>query len=141
MDMNKNEFSSKLAVFSELLFVFLPLFVISIVKLSDHSFKSIVFSSDWSFASIVLFGQSIVKFSSGISSSGNGYKWQAVAFIVAMIIVLGLIPSVVILVKTMEIERQSGVIYWIQLVYFFVSCLTFYFIGATGQILLEKEET
>jgi hypothetical protein len=140
--MNKNGLSSKskLAVISELLFIFLPLFVISIVKLSDYSLKSIIFSSDWSFASIVLFGQSIVKFSSGISSNSNGYKWQAVAFIVAIIIVIGLIPSVVILVKTMEPERQNGIIYWFQFGYFFVSCFTFYFIGTTGQILLEKDE-
>ena len=57
---------SKLVIISEMLFVYLPIFIIVLYNLIVKDYHKAFFGSEWIFGAIVLWGQSIVKFSSGI---------------------------------------------------------------------------
>jgi hypothetical protein len=97
------------------------------------------FNTEWSFASIVLFGQSIVKFSSGVSLKGK-LKWQIVALLISILIIFGLVPSILVLTLAILNEAKTYVLYIWQIVLFFLSCISFFVIGLLGQYYIENEK-
>lgn len=136
----KKEKESKLVILSEVLFVLLPIFVIGLVLFFIESDKNIFISYEWSFASIILFGQSIVKFSSGISTFKTEKRWQFISLILSAIIVFGLIPSVLVLVLLLVNKTQNLLIYIIQMVLFILSIIVYFIFGTIGQIYLDNKE-
>ena len=95
MKLEKNIFY---VLISEIIFTILPLIVIAIVLSYQNKTSQIFYNTEWIMMAIILFGQSIVKFSSGISNSSRKFRWQLVALIITIIISFGLIPSIVILI-------------------------------------------
>jgi hypothetical protein len=78
------------AILGDLLFIVLPLVVISIVDVSvGRSLFAIIESPELSFGSAVLFGQTIIKVVSGFAHTKPSGAEQPV-FIIALIIVFGL---------------------------------------------------
>lgn len=128
----------KYVLSSELLFTVLPLIILLIVRSYEDNFSAFFFNSEWSIISIILFGQSVVKFSSGIANSKEKFRWQLVALVISIIIVFGLIPSSIILVLNLTSKGISLSMCILQLVIFLISCITFFFIGAIGQKMLDE---
>ena len=88
----------------DLLFILLPLIVISIVDVSvGRSLIAIIESPELSFGSAVLFGQTIIKVVSGFAHTKPSGAEQPV-FIIALIIVFGLVPSLVVLAFLLSIN-------------------------------------
>ena len=56
---------------SEFLFTLLPIVILVMVRLFQNDFNSIFYNTEWSVIAIILFGQSVVKFSSGISNTNE----------------------------------------------------------------------
>src|SRR5947207_3088932 len=81
---------------AEILFVVLPLLVIAIVFVSRAHAGSIWLSVEWSFAASVLLGQAVVKLIRALVERG-GFHGERVGLIAAVILVLGLVPSLVVL--------------------------------------------
>jgi|SRR5690554_4200824 len=136
----KEETESRVAVISEMLFVFLPILVISILNINKGLPTNIFFTSEWSFAAIVLFGQALVKFSAGISKNGKRYRWQIISLITSLVVVLGLIPSVVFLILVIQDAGQSFWLHIFQLILFTLSAFVFLFLGTTGQVLMDCKQ-
>lgn len=140
----KKIFSFSLLSFSlltELLFTVLPVSIIIILRCYQRDFELIFFNTEWAVCAIILFGQSIVKFSSGISNQKNKFRWQIIAFVLSLIIIVGLIPSVTILAINI-LSQKEGVepslsLHIFQMVLFVVSCVTFFTVGGVGQQLLD----
>ncbi|CAI9679405.1 hypothetical protein [Elizabethkingia anophelis] len=126
-------------LFSELIFTILPLIVISIVRSYQDKVSLIFYNVEWSMMAIILFGQSIIKFSSGISNSKKQFRWQLVALIISLIITIGLIPSIVILVINSTNDNQSLGLHIFQIILFILSTITFFLIGYIGQKLIEEK--
>ena len=124
---------------SELLFTILPIFVLLIVRSYEKNFSSILDNTEWSIMAIILFGQSIVKFSSGVSNSSNKFNWQFVSLVISIIIIFGLIPSIICMVINLTSLRAGFGIQLTQVILFFLSALCFYLIGAIGQKLLDDK--
>src|SRR5256885_5306599 len=79
---------------AEFLFVLVPLLVLTLVfRFQGKAWGSLFASPEWSFASALLFGQTVVKFVAGIASAGRKIK-ERVALFVSLVLVLGLIPSI-----------------------------------------------
>jgi len=135
-----DESRSKGVVISEILFIILPLIIIVIYLFIQKSTISIFYKSDWTFASIVLFGQSIIKFTSGLIKSNMKFHWQKVALILSFLIVIGLIPATIVLILILGSPSISLRLVVLQMVVFIVSVLVYFFIGSTGQLYLDKEE-
>lgn len=129
----------KYVLSSELLFTLLPIIILLIVRSYENDISKIFYNTEWSIISIILFGQSIVKFSSGIANSKEIFRWQLVALAISIVIVFGLIPASIILVlnlTSLSISFGMGIL---QIIVFIISVLTYYFIGALGQKMLEEK--
>jgi len=95
-----------IVVASELLFIALPLEVISIVEIHHGgSWASVFESSEWSFAAAVLFGQAVVKM---ISVAAEGAIKERASFCGALAIVFGLVPSLIILALILMEKTSPG---------------------------------
>ncbi len=134
----KIEKTVKYLLSSEFLFTLLPIVILIIVRSYQCDFKAIFYNTEWSIISIILFGQSVIKFSSGISNSNKKTKWQLVALIISLIIIFGLIPSVIVLVLNLMSKSLSLGAYITQLILFILSSFTFFIIGTIGQKLLDE---
>lgn len=132
--------SSLYAVCADVSFVCLPLIVLTLVKLWQGAPTDILSLSDWSFGSIVLFGQSIVKFAAGMASTERRARWQFVAFILSLLIVFGLMPSITLLVLGQAAPR-CGLWTIAAPVLFVVAVSTYFLVGRYGQELLDKNSS
>jgi hypothetical protein len=136
MKLEKNIFY---VLISEIIFTILPLIVIAIVLSYQNKTSQIFYNTEWIMMAIILFGQSIVKFSSGISNSSRKFRWQLVALIITIIISFGLIPSIVILIINLLSEKLSFTLYLFQIILLIFSILTFSIIGYLGQKLMDEK--
>lgn len=125
---------------SEMLFTVLPLIVISIVRSYQCKFELIFYNTEWAMMSIILFGQSIVKFSSGIANSSLKFRWQLVSMIISLIIIFGLIPSIIILIINLLNDDKMFSLHIAQIALFIISILTFFIVGYLGQKLIEDKK-
>lgn len=128
--------TTKYLLASEFLFTFLPVIILLIVRSYQNNLSAVFYNTEWSVISLILFGQSVVKFSSGISNSKEKIRWQFVALVISLIIVFGLIPSAIILVINLLSDNISFSMHILQIILFVLSCVTFFIVGAIGQKLL-----
>jgi hypothetical protein len=110
-----------------------------IVRGSENESSLIFYNTEWAIISIILFGQSVVKFSSGISNSNKTFRWQLVSLIIAIIIIFGLIPSIILLVINLLNTLHVFHLYLFQMVLFVVSTFCYFIIGYIGQEMLEEK--
>lgn len=123
------------AIIGELSFIFLPFVVILIVNLNKGEFSNLLQNSDWSLASAILYGQTIVKIIMGVAAQEHSFEYQRFGLVSALIIVLGLIPSVVIIgIFEISGKLSTGLIIT-QFVLLFVAVWSFILFGAIGQYL------
>jgi hypothetical protein len=122
---------------SELLFTLLPLLILIIVRSYENKCEIIFYNTEWAIMAIILFGQSIVKFSSGISNSSLKFRWQLVSLLISIIIVFGLIPSIIILIINLLSKENVFSMYILQMIMFVISIATFFIVGYLGQKMLD----
>jgi len=104
------------AILGDLLFIVLPLVVISIVDVSiGRSLFAIIETPELSFGSAVLFGQTIIK-----------------VFIIALIIVFGLVPSLVVLALLLSVNQIPYGLQLAQACMFALGVIVFLFFGVRG---------
>lgn len=139
--MNKdNESQSFWIIISEILFAFMPLIVlIFITIMTDMKFEAIFKRSDLSFISVLFFGQTLVRFISGIAKSSRKLKWHIIAFFISIVFLFGVIPSILILaVIFLEINTRLY-IYIMQVIWLSLSLLTYFIMGRIGQMYLNEK--
>lgn len=120
------------AILGDLLFIVLPLVVISIVDVSvGRPLFAIIESPELSFGSAVLFGQTIVKVVSGFAHTKPSGAEQPV-FIIALIIVFGLVPSLVVLALLLSITPIPYGLQLAQAGIFVLGVLVFGLFGVDG---------
>lgn len=124
---------------SELLFTILPLLILIMIKCYLNDFEKILYNTEWAMIAIILFGQSIVKFCSGISNSQHKFRWQLVALIISILIIFGLIPSITLLTINLLSSEMSVISYSLQIVMCLLGIITFFIIGTLGQIFLDEK--
>lgn len=125
---------------SEMLFTILPLIVITIVRSYQDQYEQIFYNTEWAMMSIILFGQSIVKFSSGVSNSNLKFRWQLVSLIMSLLIIFGLIPSITILIINLINPEPNFGLQIAQMILFLLSIITFFIIGYIGQKLIDGKK-
>ncbi len=136
----KENTKSKLIILSELFFNILPILILIIVYLSQKKYFDIIFNSNWIFISIILFGQTIVKLASGVAKTDMKKNWQLVAFIIALIIVFGLVPSTVIYILIYLNLTNNFFSLIFQLIFITFSIFSYIWVGTVGQSLLDNSK-
>ena len=119
----------------ELLFTLLPFFVLFLVYFyQDKPTKSFLFAPEWAFASAILFGQTIVKFVQGVIKSVPIFQpiAERIGLIVSVIIVLGLVPSMVILALVLVSPTPPDWLGYTQIGLFTVSAIVFLLLGSVA---------
>lgn len=120
------------AILGDLLFIVLPLVVISIVDVSiGRSLFAIIETPELSFGSAVLFGQAIIKVVSGFAYTKPTGAEQPV-FIIALIIVFGLVPSLVVLALLLSVNPIPYGLQLAQVCIFALGVIVFFFFGVKG---------
>ena len=123
------------AILGDLLFIVLPLVVISIVDVSvGRSLFAIIESPELSFGSAVLFGQTIIKVVSGFAHTKPSGAEQPV-FIIALIIVFGLVPSLVVLALLLSVNPIPHGLQLAQACIFVLGIIVFFLFGVNGHAL------
>jgi len=118
---------------SEVLFVILPLIVLTIIFLFKSRASEIMASPEWSFGASVLFGQGIVKLVGGLSARG-GMHGARVGLFCAIILVLGLVPSLVVLSLILISEHPSEGLIRAQELLGVFSLVSFFFCADMGAL-------
>jgi hypothetical protein len=91
---------------AELLFVLLPLLVLAIILTFRGDAANILSTAEWSFAAAILFGQGLIRVVRATNEHGQ-FRTEPIVFIAACILVLGLVPSLVILSVFLTNEGQE----------------------------------
>jgi hypothetical protein len=122
---------------AEASFGVLPLIVVLLVVLySGHSGRLFA-SPEWAFGASILFGQGLVKFAVGIGRGGSAANGP-VALAVTLLVVLGLAPSLLILMMVLQsVEAAAPVPAWLcaaQVVFFVASIIVYLLFGAVGEL-------
>jgi hypothetical protein len=123
------------ALLAELSFFILPFIVISIINLTKDEWIKLVQTSDWALASTLLFGQTIVKIIMGVASREQSFPHQNYGLITALIIVVGLVPSITILTIFQIYSQLSIALVVAQFVLLGLAVATFLVFGTIGQML------
>lgn len=135
---DKNHSEAWIILFTEYLFIILPFIVIAIVKIYSSDLYGFLSAPDWSFASSILFGQLLVKMVSG-SLIHQKVRWQRVSFLIAIILVCGLIPSLTTLTLILVSNGESTFVVNTQLILFFLASALFFWIGSAAQVMMAKK--
>jgi hypothetical protein len=119
-----------------LLFVLLPFIVIAVVLGHRSQIYSVFYIPEWSLASALIIGQSVVKFTS--MTVGQGEYAQRVGLIIACMIVLGLVPCLVVLTFVLTSGLVSTGLATAQVVFFVVGAALFTIVTAYRDYLSKK---
>ena len=136
----KQEGRSALTIVTELLFLFLPLLLIIMHSFARIDQPPILSRSEWSFAAIVLFGQTVVRLTAGLMKSTKMKKWQPISLIITAIIVFGIVPSAFTLAWILDGNRLIWIVI-VQQVLFWISVGTYLVLGTIGQMYLDEMES
>jgi|GEM_PF-1779493 len=123
---------------AEFLFILLPFIVSGIVFSHKGDYSRLLYMPEWSLAASVLIGQSLVKFISGMLANKDVYtaRWERVAFGISFLIVVGLVPSLIILSLVLAAGVPSLGLIIAQLVIFPFGVVVFFAFGAGGEALI-----
>lgn len=140
--MTKNDRKALESALVEVLFVLLPLVVLTIVIFyKGHSWSAVFESAEWSFAAAVFIGQSIVKVVQGVTGHRlRKVNTERIGLIVALLIVIGLVPALTVLGLILVKEPPPQLLIHLQLALFLGSIVTFVVLAfSSKRMLLEQE--
>ncbi|WP_061246914.1 hypothetical protein [Leptospira noguchii] len=133
-----HEFNAKYIIISDIFFIIAPLIIYFLVKVNEGDIHEFFRSPDIGYANIVFFGQTLVRFVSGIAKTSKKLSWQLISLILILIIVLGFLPSAVILMISLSNKYNSN-LYIFQWILFFVAIIIYFIVGSIGQMYLEED--
>lgn len=122
---------------AEVAFAVLPLLVVLVVLAHAEHSTRLFMSPEWSFGAAILFGQSLVKFVSGLARGGKAATGP-VALVLALLIVFGLVPSLLVLHMTLQTTEAKGdPSRWLQFFQVFLFCggaAMYMLLGTVGEM-------
>ncbi|MGP1367835.1 MAG: hypothetical protein ACTTKX_01080 [Treponema sp.] len=123
----------------DLIFSFLPIAVLITIKLLTVNFENFFARSDWSYISMLLYGQTLIKLFTGIIKNMNTKDSSLMILLVSCILSFGLIPSILFLVL-IEIGKVNLAIIILQFIWLIISVVIYLLFGGLGLILSEKSK-
>ncbi|MDR3704254.1 MAG: hypothetical protein P4L56_31690 [Candidatus Sulfopaludibacter sp.] len=136
--------NSLCVVGAEALLVLLPFVVMAIVLAQKGELSKLASMPEWGVASSALIGLSMVRFAAGLLHARTpveGLAWERVLLLFALIIVLGLVPSLLVLSLVLIAKTPSSYLSAMQIVFFLLSLFLFISLGWAGEhVLTESTE-
>ena len=94
--------------------------------------------SEWAFASAVLFGQVIVKFTTNLVSSRRHVVAERLGLVLALVVVLGLLPAMLVLALILLSEPPPTWLVVAQIVLCVTATGTYVFLGSASQQAVDE---
>jgi hypothetical protein len=123
------------AVSIDLIFTFLPIIVLILIKLLTSSRDNIFTRSDWSYISMILFGQSIIKVFAGVSENTNKKNTIDIILHMTILIAFGLVPTIIILILIETGNNGKIILMILKIIWVVFSTISYLFFGTVGNIL------
>src|SRR5205823_6104152 len=118
---------------TEFLFIVLPLIVLAIVRTYQKNTFELLHTSEWVMMSAILFGQTLIKTIAAAITVRRSVYWQRIVLLTAIIIVLGIVPSLLVLGLVLVAEAPSMGLSITQMILFILSVITFFLVGGAFQ--------
>jgi len=131
---------------AEILFIVLPLIVTGIVLFFQNRSHELLVTTEWSFATAILFGQALTKYVGGLVTGRIPFQWQRVVLFFAVLVVLGLVPSLTVLTIALSSGAETAGIVLTkkvivaQLLLFIIGLGSYVIFGGVGELALSKAE-
>jgi hypothetical protein len=126
---------------TEFLFIVLPLIVLAIVRTYQKQSFELFHTSEWAMMSAILFGQTLIKTIAAAITIRRTVYWQRIVLLTAAIIVLGIVPSLLVLALVLVSDVPSNGLSIAQLILFLISVALFFAVGGAMQReLIQREE-
>ena len=128
-------------VAAELAFLLGPFVVTGLAYLYKGDLRHMLYSPYWSIASCVLIGQALIRFITQLLRSEShdaAISWERVTLIFSLLIVLGLIPSMLVLLLVLITPQPSLFLGVAQLVLFVFAFSLYLVLGWTAQDMLSN---
>lgn len=139
MKNKKHTNNSFLVIIVEILFALMPLIILILVTLlTTQNFPALFKKSDVSFISVFFFGQTLVRLISGIAHTKKNLRWQVISLFISVIIILGLIPTTILLIIIYQEINNSFTVYLLQNIYLIISISVYFIFGQIGQEYLDE---
>lgn len=126
------------SIIVDLTFTFLPLIVLIFITIFTSKCDNIFSGSNFSFISMILFGQTIIKLFVGVSENENRKNTGKLLLDISLIISFGLVPSIIILVL-IEIGHENTALFVSQFIWLLASVGVYLFFGTIGNILAQNK--
>jgi len=124
---------------SEFLFILMPFIVLAIVTSYKTSIIDLIHIPEWSLSAAILFGLTIVKLVAG-STVAVGVHWQRAVLVISLFLVIGLVPSLIVLALVLISNEQVIGLTIAQFVLFSLAVFVYFYFGKAGHSLLENIE-
>lgn len=128
-------------VAAELAFLLVPFVVIGFAYLYKGDLRNVLYTPYWSIASSVLIGQALIRFIIRLLQSKThdpAISWERVTVIFSILIVLGLIPSLLVLLLVLISTQPSLYLGVAQVVLFVFGFSLYLAFGWTGQDMVSN---
>jgi hypothetical protein len=128
-------------VAAELAFLLVPFVVIGFAYLYKGDLRNVLYSPYWSIASSVLIGQALIRFIIRLLQSNAhdpAISWERVTVIFSVLIVLGLVPSLLVLLLVLISTQPSLYLGVAQLILFVLGFSLYLALGWTGQDMVSN---
>ncbi|MFN7996838.1 MAG: hypothetical protein U0Q18_24705 [Bryobacteraceae bacterium] len=128
-------------VAAEMAFLLVPFVVIGFAYLYKGDLRNALYTPYWSIASSVLIGQALIRFIIRLIQSNAqdpAISWERVTVIFSVLIVLGLIPSLIVLLLVLISTQPSMYLAVAQLVLFVFGFSLYLAFGWTGQDMVSN---
>lgn len=126
----------------EISFIILPFIVMIIIYIYLNKLNNILYEPEWSLASSVMFGQSIIKMIHAINNGTKGKKVHLKSYnigaMISLLIVIGLIPSLIVLSLIFTSKEIPNWLMIMQIIYF-IFAITIFTIANVMQIKFEED--
>jgi hypothetical protein len=128
-------------VAAELTFLLGPFVVVGLAYLYKGDLHNVLYTPYWSIASSVLIGQALIRFIVRLLQSNAhdpAISWERVTMIFSVLIVLGLIPSLVVLLLVLISAQPSFYLAGAQLILFVFGFSIYLALGWTAQDMMSN---
>ena len=136
----KHENESIVYIIIDLFFTFAPIVYLIFMRVITNAWENILKRSDISFISMILFGQTFIKFLKALLKNKNKKILHIILLLVVVILFIGLIPPIIFL-TLIEIKQGNQVIYILQTIWLVLGTAVYFIIGAASYIIEEHTIT
>lgn len=132
----KYENESTVYIIIDLIFTFAPIVYLAFIRIITNSWENILKRSDISFISMILFGQTLIKFLKALLKNENKKRNHIILLWSVLLLMCGLVPPIVFL-ALIETNRGNKAIYILQCIWLVLGTFAYSVIGSVSNILEE----